>query len=228
MILIRKKREPRALQKYRNMIGASYQNMHGAQTGRKRENGEPEDLYEVVLEHLINEQGRICAYCMRRIPDPKRSPGATIEHIDPQSKTDPQKALDYNNMLAVCNGNRNAHSDDEKTCDAKRGNKQLDLNPLIARTLESIRYRSSGRIYSENEKIDAQLNDVLNLNCEALNLIRCRKQALNAMLKELDAKHKGDREYYRRLLALYENESDVKPPYAGILIWWLKKHTADY
>ena len=228
MILIRKRREPRTLQQYKNMIGASYQNMHGAPTGRKRENGEPEDLYEVVLEHLMNEQGRICAYCMRRIPDPKRSPGATIEHIDPQSKTDPKKAMDYNNMLAVCNGNRNARSDDEKTCDAKRGNKQLDLNPLIASTLESIRYRSSGRIYSDNEKIDAQLNNVLNLNCEALNLIKCRKQALNAMLIELDAKHKGDREYYARLLARYENESDLKPPYVGILIWWLKKHTAEF
>lgn len=224
MILIRKRREPRVLQQYKSTIGASYQNMHGAPTGRNREDGEPEDLYEVVLEHLMSEQGRICAYCMRRIPDPKRNPGATIEHIDPQSHTDQQKALDYNNMLAVCNGNRNARSDDEKTCDARRGNRQLDINPLIGRTLESIQYRNSGRIYSEDESIDAQLNEVLNLNCLALNLINCRKQALNAMLKVLDKKHKGDRQYYGRLLARYESESDMKTPYVGILIWWLKKH----
>ena len=224
MILIRKRREPRVLQQYKSTIGASYQNMHGPPTGRNREDGEPEDLYEVVLEHLMSEQGRICAYCMRRIPDPKRNPGATIEHIDPQSHTDQQKALDYNNMLAVCNGNRNARSDDEKTCDARRGNRQLDINPLIGRTLESIQYRNSGRIYSEDESIDAQLNEVLNLNCLALNLINCRKQALNAMLKVLDKKHKGDRQYYGRLLARYESESDMKTPYVGILIWWLKKH----
>ena len=210
MILIRKKREPRVLQQYKITIGASFQNMHGAPTGRYREDGEPEDLYEVVMDHLMNEQGRICAYCMRRIPDSRRNPGATIEHIDPQSKTNPQKALDYTNMLAVCNGNRSAHSEDEKTCDARRGNKELDINPLIGRTLESIRYRSNGRIYSDDEKIDMQLNDVLNLNCETLNLIKCRKQALNAMLKELDARHRGDREYYRRLLSIYEGESDRK------------------
>ena len=48
------------------------------------------------------------------------------------------------------------------------------------------------------------------------------------MLIELDAKHKGDREHYGRLLARYENESDLKPPYVGILIWWLKNHTADF
>lgn len=226
MILIRKKREPSALQQYKTVVGASYQNMHGAPTGRNLENGEPEDLYEVVLEHLMNEQGRICAYCMRRIPDSKRRPGATIEHIDPQSMTDPEKALDYNNMLAVCNGNRNARSNDDKTCDARRGNKQLDLNPLIGRTLESIKYRNSGRIYSDDDNIETQLNEVLNLNCESLNLIKCRKQALNAMLNKLENKHKGDREYYRRLLSHYENESGIKTPYVGILIWWLKKHVA--
>ena len=33
---------------------------------------------------------------------------------------------------------------------------------------------------------------------------------------------------YVRLLARYENEFGFIPSYVGILIWWLKKHTADF
>lgn len=105
MIRIEKKREPRDLSEYRKLPYASYEGMHGASTGR--DNGE--DVYHVVLDSLIKEQGCLCAYCMRTIPEKRGTPAATIEHIIPQSK-DPEKALSYQNMLAVCSGNRNAKS----------------------------------------------------------------------------------------------------------------------
>jgi len=70
---------------------------------------------KIVKKSLIAEQGRLCAYCMRRIPD-ERKPGdvdliesVTIEHwipLLPQDKRDVGQALDYNNLLAVCSGNR--------------------------------------------------------------------------------------------------------------------------
>ena len=92
MIRIEKKREPRALSEYRKLPYASYEGMHGASTGR--DNGE--DVYHVVLDSLIKEQGCLCAYCMRTIPEKRGTPAATIEHIIPQSK-DPEKALSYQN-----------------------------------------------------------------------------------------------------------------------------------
>ena len=58
--------------------------MHGAPTGKIKKNGEMETVYDVVLEHLIREQGGLCAYCMRRIPERRGNPPVTIEHIDPQ------------------------------------------------------------------------------------------------------------------------------------------------
>jgi len=227
MIEIKKGREPRALAVYRQKPDATYQDMHGAPTGRKNEDGSPETVYDVVLNRLMEEQGHLCAYCMRRIPEKKGWPRATIEHIAAQSKSDNQSALDYKNMLAVCSGNRNAGSDDGKTCDARRKNRDLDLNPLKPETLESIEYRHNGIIFSADQEINRQLNDVLNLNCKSLQLADCRKRALQKLINEIQKKYpEGDiKEYCKKQLKKYQEQEQYKVPYVGILIDWLKKHT---
>lgn len=224
MIKIQKNREPAALTQYRQLPFASYENMHGARTGRLLPDGTAEDVYHVVLEGLMREQGYICAYCMRRIPEKRGHPQSTIEHIKPQSKCSAEEKLDYKNMLAVCSGNRNASSDDLKTCDARRGNQDLSLNPLKPDTIATIKYRANGRIYSDIRSIDDELNKVLNLNCEARALINLRKSALNALQKTIRAKGwVGNKTQYRYLLDEYQ-QSDQKKEYVGILINWLQKH----
>ena len=224
MIKIQKNREPAALTQYRQLPFASYENMHGARTGRLLPDGTAEDVYHVVLESLMREQGYICAYCMRRIPEKRGYPQSTIEHIKPQSKCSAEEKLDYKNMLAVCSGNRNASSDDLKTCDARRGNQDLSLNPLKPDTIATIKYRANGRIYSDIRSIDDELNKVLNLNCEARALINLRKSALNALQKTIRAKGwEGNKTQYRYLLDEYQ-QSGQKKEYVGILINWLQKH----
>lgn len=224
MIKIKKNREPAALTNYRKQPFASYEDMHGAKTGRILPDGTNEIVYNVVLNHLMKEQGYICAYCMRRIPERHNRPHATIEHIDPQSKSSVQKGLDYQNMLAVCSGNRNANSPELKTCDARRENTELSLNPLQANTISTIAYRSNGRIYSHDPKVDDELNRVLNLNCAARDLIRLRKSALTTMLMTIRNKGwDGNKEKYRTLLQHYQQETDMKTEYVGILISWLAK-----
>lgn len=69
MIQIQKNREPRELTEYRQLPYASYQDMHGASPERATPDGSTEDVYTIVLNSLIQEQGCICAYCMRRIPE---------------------------------------------------------------------------------------------------------------------------------------------------------------
>ena len=49
---------------------------------------------------LLREQHGICAYCMRRIRMDNHS---RVEHLVPLSSSK-DKAIDYNNMLAVCDG----------------------------------------------------------------------------------------------------------------------------
>ena len=103
-----------------------------------------------VLEALVVEQGHLCAYCMCRIGT-DNSP-ATIEHIIPQHPTslnpDDGLSLSYKNMLAVCDGRNGA------TCDKRRGNRPLTVNPTKPETLASIIYQRDGTIRSNNLEID--------------------------------------------------------------------------
>lgn len=61
MIEIKKGREPEKLLRYRQRAGASYEQMD-------------KDVKDELLEKLLNEQGHICAYCMRRIPETRSLP----------------------------------------------------------------------------------------------------------------------------------------------------------
>lgn len=222
MIPINKRHEPHQLMEYRKEPYASYRNMHGAPLHGSDDSETQKDVYSVVLNSLLEEQGYICAYCMRRIPD--KDSKATIEHIVPQS-VDPAMALDYRNMLAVCDGNRDARDDSMKTCDAHRGNTGLTVNPLYPQTLEGIRYRRDGRIYSTDEEINRDLDAVLNLNCVQRRLPENRKSALNVYLRRVKKEHPtGDiATYCERELERLQNQPR-KLEYVGVIEDWLRRH----
>lgn len=213
MIVIKKGREPQSLTTYRKEKFASYSGM-------------PKDVKEEVLESLMNEQGHLCAYCMRKIPQNKTEPGVTIEHWAAQSENDTRTGLDYRNMLAVCSGNRGCGSDKYMTCDAKRGNQPLKVNPLKSETLSEIKYDSKGMISSSDPIVDEDINRRLNLNCNEVRLPENRHKALQVMVQKLH-KCKSQKEFVsqcRRLLEKYCEDSEKKREYVGILIWWLEKH----
>lgn len=220
MIEIKKGREPEKLLRYRQRAGASYEQMD-------------KDVKDELLEKLLNEQGHICAYCMRRIPETRSLPEGvalvTIEHWlprNPGSREDVGQGLDYRNMFAVCSGNRGCGNRKGTTCDARRGNQPIKVNPCDAGTLRGITYTSAGRIKSSDPEIDEDLNERLNLNSESLSLSETRKQVLQAMLEDIQRKHgTGDISLYcRRKLEKIKEMNDEKIPYVGILIWWLEKH----
>ena len=212
MIKIKKGKEPPELIAYRKKKYAAYDNM-------------PRDVHDAVLKNLMQEQGYLCAYCMCKIPQTGKTPSVTIEHWDPQSKTSEVKALDYRNMLAVCNGNRGCGKKEYMTCDAKRGNTPLTVHPLNPLTLSSIQYKADGTIFSNEPDINKDLNETLNLNCAQVGLTENRRSALQTMLDELHKKRPtGDIHLTcERLLEKYQNQTR-KTPYSGILIWWLQKH----
>lgn len=220
MIEIKKSREPAKLLRYRQQIGASYEQMD-------------KEVKDELLEKLIREQGHICAYCMRRIPERKHLatgvPPVTIEHWfprNPENKEDIGQGLNYRNMFAVCSGNRSCGSREGMTCDARRGNEPIKVNPCDASTLHGITYTSSGRIQSFDPVIDEDINERLNLNCEGISLPENRKQVLQALLDDV-RKHHGTGDislYCRRKLEQLRSAEDYKMPYVGIMIWWLEKH----
>lgn len=196
------------------------------------------NLKKQVINQLVQEQGYICAYCMRRIPDERDEKRnfsepleVKIEHWNARSDLTcgAYGALDYYNMLAVCSGNQNgpARGKSKLTCDAKRGNRTLTVNPLDASTLTTISYTEDGIIQSSDNIIDDDLNVGLNLNCtkDAVLLPTERKRVLDEIQAEVmsELEEGGTLEeictrLYRELSAI----ADQKPPYIGISLWWLK------
>lgn len=220
MIEIKKGREPDKLLWYRQQKDASYEQMD-------------KDVKEELLEKLLQEQGHLCAYCMRRIPEKRKLPTGvapvTIEHRYPRNPDDKEnvgQGLDYRNMFAVCSGNRGCGNIEGMTCDASRGNTKIKVNPCDASTLRGITYTSSGRIQSSDPEIDEDLDKKLNLNCDEISLPENRKQVLQALIDDVKKNHStGDISLYcRRRLEQIKEKNDPKLPFAGIMIWWLSKH----
>lgn len=221
MIQIQKGNEPKKLLRYRQQEGASYEQMD-------------RDVKEELLEKLLQEQGYLCAYCMRRIPEKRKLPSriepVTIEHWlprNPKNKEDIGQGLNYRNMFAVCSGNRGCGSKEGLTCDASRGNQLLKVNPCKADTLCGITYNSLGQIQSSDPDVDKDLNEKLHLNSEVISLPQNRKQALDVLIEDIKKHHgTGDISLYcKRRLEQIQTMKEPKPPFVGILIWWLSKHS---
>lgn len=125
---------------------------------------------------LLSEQGAICAYCMRRIDDSitKGKPNTRIEHFEAQSQ-EVNLRMNYMNMLGVCDGNE-GNPRQLQTCDKRRGNQILSLDPRTKTCEQLIAYLDDGTIYSNNEDKEKELNEVLGLNNE--NLIRERNSVI--------------------------------------------------
>jgi len=124
--------------------------------------------------YLLKEQGHICAYCMQRIS----MDNMKIEHLNPRHncKTE-EEILRDNNMVAVCKG----ITDAEHHCDTKRGeiqplNKQLlSISPIQSNpTCEDLTHFVSGDFKTKdgNTTIENDINNTLNLNCDALKTAR--------------------------------------------------------
>lgn len=191
-------------------------------------------LKEDVRNSLVAEQGQLCAYCMCHIPRVDVDDGIapiTVEHFDPRNPPDHHdtcQGLDYNNLLAVCNGNRASrskhHHKKDLTCDAFRGNKPFkNLNPCIPETLETIEYGADGTITATDPDVCDDLNKVLNLNCPTSTLIAERKAVYDGLTADMaNISTDGLRAYCMNLLSEFEQERNPKTPFVGIIIWYLK------
>lgn len=192
-----------------------------------------------ILKSLMEEQGHLCAYCTRRIPDERELPDdidpVTIEHWfprNPPTHEEKGQGLDYKNMLAVCSGNRgrkHTRKPRDLTCDAKRRDTypQLTLNPCDPATLASIQYRENGEMFSNDPAVQDDITVKLNLNCisEAVQLPESRRKVLEAMQSELPMDDEEEtKEYCISVLEMFEQETDPKSEYSGSLIWWLKDY----
>lgn len=173
---------------------------------------------QAIREALCHEQGCICAYCMRRID----ANASHVEHIIPQSECSHGQDVDYGNMLAVCNGNDGAGNKGSLTCDRARQNSPLTVNPLIPSTLSSIKYNRKGVIYSTDENVQKDLDQTLNLNCDAAYLPQNRQRVIQVVDKWMEeAAKKGNivSACIKRRNEIIEN--NPKPDFAGVILFFL-------
>jgi uncharacterized protein (TIGR02646 family) len=168
-------------------------------TEQRAKSGDYNGLAKNELQNqLKKEQGGICCYCMRRIPQKlkpedidKHYPSCKIEHVLSQ-ENHPDQQLNYQNMLLACNGN---HGQPEKvqTCDTFKGKKDFHFNPAGKRNIEElIKYNGLGEIYSDDEQLKKELDDVLNLNTYDLKRIRAeRYKFYDSKVKRIGDEYKG-------------------------------------
>lgn len=206
MILIEKGREPHSLTEYKKQPYASYDNCNK----------------DDIRESLLQEQGYLCAYCMRRISKAHMK----IEHWYPESKSDEAGRMDYSNMLGCCEGHKDHCTHSGDTCDTHKGDTELTLTPLNRDHIAKIKYRTgTGEIYSEDSVIDHDLNVTLNLNCQEQYLKENRKAVLNTIKNRISKKGTLSRTEWERILKMYTSMDNAgqRKEYAGIAIWYINR-----
>ncbi len=214
---IEKGRPPKSLTEYKSTPSANYDGCNK----------------EDIRKTLLAEQGAICAYCMGRISETwnknLQKYKIEIEHFEAQNPEDTtsEKTLDYNNMLGVCNGNA-GQPKKLLHCDKSKGNEPLSmlLNPSSENIEQYIAYSSNGKIKSDHQEVNDQLNKVLNLNMQ--NLVNRRKAQLDIAVNRLKALNpKGDwkASQLNKELKNWSNRNTKNEfnPYCGIVIYFLKK-----
>ena len=197
-------------------------------------------IHTDVLKDLLQEQGYICAYCMRKIDEDN----ATIEHIiGQQYKDSSDKAIgkiedtNYSNMLAVCCGNS---CQDDLHCDKSRARVQttrplLFVSPLNSTHMTNIKFSQSGVIYykelecnidkakesEEDKEIRYDINKVLNLNCR--NLVEQRGRIIHS-IKSILKRYKFDKTKVKSELVGWQQPNSGYKEFAQVAIYELQKH----
>lgn len=219
MIVVQKGKEPNSLLAFRKQHpDADYEDM-------------PTNVLKDVRSQMWEEQGHLCAYCMKKIEDLR---DVRVEHCKPRHpqdeiKHDKKATLEFKWMLGVCYGNsiEKGVKPEDTTCDAHKGNAELTINPFDKLSVRKIKYKADGSIYSDDADINEDVTEILNLNCEAVSLPETRKNVLNVLKNEIAEKCKGKSHdaYIRELERIYDRLVYQRnlTPYCGIIISWLEE-----
>ncbi|CAK4075904.1 retron system putative HNH endonuclease [Vibrio sp. 16] len=176
-----------------------------------------------IRTSLLEEQGYLCAYCMKRISFHNMK----VEHWAPQ-ETHPDKQLNYRNLLGCCKGNE-GFPPSEQTCDTKKANLNLSFSPADSScSIESkVIFANDGLVFSTDQKFDRELNDILNLNYYRLK--RNREEKLEGLKRVLN--RDAGRRTKSQLQALISRYSSLDTngmyrEYAAVILGDLKKRYA--
>ena len=189
-----------------------------------------------VKEILLHEQHGICAYCMRRIQMDGHS---RVEHLVPLSK-DKDKAIDYSNMIGVCDGGERITGNQGHIlcCDAHKKETEISTSPLDKVQMNKIAYDKNGKIYTEprDEAMERDINEVLLLNGiqkkdgsvrdTSTELLKGRKDAYDRARKMMDLLNKKGKCTSGTLKKIMDDlyDSNEREEYVGVKLYYFRKH----
>lgn len=216
MLYIKKRNTPPLLREFQKTPDATYD---GFSSDAKRE----------VYASLCKEQRYLCAYCMRRIePEQNKLNKCQIEHYisrHSEEGSKPGKDIDYQNLLAVCDGTlAGVPKGTIRTCDKSKGDTPLTVDPRSKRSMDMISYKKDGEICSDQPGVEDDLKNVLNLNDPLLK--DNRKAALDAFIEHELKRSKKSGTWSKRYFEKRHNDllREAKGiEYSGILLWYLER-----
>lgn len=178
-----------------------------------------------LRKSLLQEQGYICAYCMRRIPvkDSNSNETTRIDHLLSREKH-PELKLNYHNMVICCPGaiNNDFH------CDKLKADIDISFDLFKDSFFTTLSYGSkSGEIKSSDVEYNRQINELLNLNNRLLK--RNRQNTLLGVIKYLN-RNGWTVTNINRQIRIWDNKDDegYYKEYNGIVLWYLKKKLKQY
>lgn len=160
MRLIHKGPEPASLRAYRAVPGARYDGKDFAA------------VKDDIRDSLVRDQFHLCCYCLRRISKGLRpntaKPNAPaivhkkVEHWQPQH-AHPDLQLAWPNLLGACLGGE-GFPRSAQTCDTRKGESMITLNPLDSAHVVTLFCTSDGRLCSTNGTFQDDIDERLGLN----------------------------------------------------------------
>ncbi|MGL5831820.1 MAG: TIGR02646 family protein [Waterburya sp.] len=171
------------------------------------------NIRQEIRQHALEEQFYLCAYCCQQIKDIDTCHN---EHLEAQKSSNPQRTLDFTNIIASCNTSNQ--------CGEAHKSQTLPLTPLMTECETELRFKISGRVEGLSDRANVTIK-VLNLGDNEKNnraLIEKRKHLVNALLwqNDIDPTEGLEDEKLLKLLIdkIAEPKHDQLDPFAPVVI----------
>lgn len=203
---IEKTEPPKEFEEYCKTPGVCYEGL----------DGEPK---HALRKRLLDDQGYLCCYCGCRIMDNNQT---KIEHIKCQERYG-YLSLDFNNMLASCDGgeldrSKRIRPKHQCHCDVKKSDRDIPLSPLDNEIESLFTYFDDGTVKGTGDGKD--LIEILGLNVNYL--VSKRKSVFQAY------KDNPPDDFHAELMRLKSKRNGEFEEFCFALEQYIKMHITDY